>query len=169
MIFRLSQKLNAKVKAGKLETIALADNLFVDWSCHVFNVSRTQYIIFCNTDSLLSCLSLRKGVNNPESLTKRGMETIGSFLTELGHEGIFDEHIAPAVEHVQFAKALNRSVTGSMNELLLHAQYDLDAGLSLGEATKRLIEIPMSGLKDRGSRGYGYPGRVFEQLGSEIA
>lgn len=32
MIFRLSQKLNAKVKAGKLEPTALAENPYVDWS-----------------------------------------------------------------------------------------------------------------------------------------
>ena len=131
MLFRLSQKLNARVKAGKLEPTPLAENPYVDWSCHVFNVSRTQYIIFCNTDSLLSCLALRKGVTSEQSLINRALETIGPFLTELGHESIFAEHIAPSAKQSRFAKALNRSVTGSMNELLLHAQYDLDAGLSL--------------------------------------
>jgi len=166
MIFRLSQKLNAKVKAGRLEAAPLAHNPYVDWSCHVFNVSRTQYIIFCNTDSLLSCLAHRKGVTSEQSFTDRAMETIGSFLTELGHEQIFADHIAPSVNRVQFAKTLNRSVTSSMNELLLHAQYDLDDGLSLHETAKRLIDIPMSALASRGSRGYGYPAKVFPQMTS---
>lgn len=167
MIFRLSQKLNAKVKAGKLETVPLADNRYVDWSCHVFNVSRTQYIIFCNTDSLLSCLALRKGVTSEQSLSQRAMETIGPFLAELGHEKIFAEHIASNADQIQFSKALNRSVTGSINEFLVHARYDLEAGLSLHETAIRMMKIPMSALSDRGSGGYGYAAEAFDQIGQQ--
>ena len=53
------------------------------------------------------------------------METIVAFLAELGHEQIVTQYIAPNVNAVTFAKALNRSVTGSINELLVHAEYDL--------------------------------------------
>ncbi|MEM7314187.1 MAG: hypothetical protein AAF497_13650 [Planctomycetota bacterium] len=164
MIVRLSQKLNSRVKAGKLEPHALADNPFVDWSCHSFNVSRTQYIIFCNTDTLLSCVSLRNGVTSPATLTQRALETIGSFLSDLGYESIFEEHIRPEAEHVQFAKALNRSVTGSINDLVLGVKYGLDDGLTPNEVSNRLIETPLSALKARDSHGYGCPDLVFEQL-----
>ncbi len=35
MIFRLSQKLNSKVKAGCLSVLPLEDKSFSDWSAHL--------------------------------------------------------------------------------------------------------------------------------------
>ena len=45
MILRLSQKLNAKIKAGKLSEAPLDENPYADWSCHLFTADRTQYIM----------------------------------------------------------------------------------------------------------------------------
>lgn len=70
----------------------------------------------------------------------------------------------PAGE-VRFAKALNGSVAGSINELVLLAKYDLGYGRSLHGISKRLIQFPMSGLSEHGSGGYGLPGNVFGQFG----
>ena len=36
MIFRLSQKLNTKIKAGKLTNMPLDDNPYLDWSGYLF-------------------------------------------------------------------------------------------------------------------------------------
>ena len=168
VIYRLSHKLNSNVKAASLQSLPLADNPYVDWSCHVFNISRTQYIIFCNTDSLLSCLALRKGITSEQTLVARAMETIGAFLRELGHEQVFTQHIAPNANAVTFAKALNRSVTGSISELLVHAEYDLADGRPLHDVAKRLNAVPMSALASRGSRGYGYPGEAFAGLAANF-
>jgi hypothetical protein len=41
MIFRLSQKLNTKIKAGTLGAQALDENPFADWSAHLFSADRT--------------------------------------------------------------------------------------------------------------------------------
>jgi len=43
MIFRLSQKLNKKIKAGPLKAVPLDDNPYADWSCHLFTADRAQY------------------------------------------------------------------------------------------------------------------------------
>ena len=43
MIFRLSQKLNTKIKAGALRALPLHENPFADWSAHLFVAGRTQY------------------------------------------------------------------------------------------------------------------------------
>jgi hypothetical protein len=45
MIFRLSQTLNAKVKAGALPTLPLDEIPFADWSAHLFRAGRVQYIL----------------------------------------------------------------------------------------------------------------------------
>ena len=42
MIFRLSQKLNAKIKGGSLSALPLDDNPFADWSGHLFLAGRVQ-------------------------------------------------------------------------------------------------------------------------------
>ena len=52
MIFRLSQKLCTKIKAGKLGETPLDENPYADWSCRLFTADRTQYVILSNTSSL---------------------------------------------------------------------------------------------------------------------
>src|SRR5438552_14166035 len=54
MIFRLSEKLNAKIKAGTLATLPLDENPFADLSAGLFLVGRSQYILVTNTKSLYS-------------------------------------------------------------------------------------------------------------------
>jgi hypothetical protein len=52
MIFHLSQKLNAKIKAGDLQTFSLDENPYADWSAHLFPASRTHYILLSDTEAL---------------------------------------------------------------------------------------------------------------------
>ena len=54
MIFRLSEKLNAKIKAGTLASLPPDENPFADWSAGLFVVGRTQHILLSNTKSLYS-------------------------------------------------------------------------------------------------------------------
>ena len=116
MILRLSQKLNAKFKAGKLEVALLDPNLYADWSCHLFTADRTQYIIMSNTASLYSCVMYGKGITSDGIFIDRALGTIRDFLNDAGQQFVYRKFIAPSSETVHFAKALNRSVTGSMND-----------------------------------------------------
>ena len=76
------------------------------------------------------------------------------------HCGLF---IVPAAS-VRFAKALDRSVTGSMNDLIRHATYWLAEGdQSPFDVGFRLNEIPMSALAGSSSP-YGIPRRAFKAL-----
>lgn len=52
MIFRRSQTLNGKIKAGTLPALPLHENPFADWSAALYVAGRTQYILLCNTKSL---------------------------------------------------------------------------------------------------------------------
>ena len=51
MIFGLSQKLNDKIKVGKLGAMPLDENPLADWSAQLFAVGRTQYILLANRQS----------------------------------------------------------------------------------------------------------------------
>jgi len=67
MIFRLSQKLNTKIKAGTLQSLPLHENPFADWSAHLFVADRTQYIILSNTKSLYSVVMFGKALARSKS------------------------------------------------------------------------------------------------------
>ena len=80
-------------------------------------------------------------------------------IRSAGHESIFEKFIVPSMDSVRFSKALNRSVTGSMNELIFQAKYELiEPELSLNEISFRLNEVIMSYLNN------GVPEDVFQEL-----
>lgn len=119
MILRLSQKLNTKIKAGKLSEKPLDENPYADWSCQQFTADRTQYIIMSNTASLYSCVMYGKGITDDSRFIERTLSTIREFMEDDGQAFAYQWFIAPSSGTVTFAKALNRSVTGSMNDLCI--------------------------------------------------
>jgi hypothetical protein len=164
MIFRLSQKLNTKIKAGTLATLPLDENPFADWSAGLFLVGRSQYILLTNTKSLYSTVLPGKGVTDEKTFVERALSSIREYIDADGQEGVFERFVAPASGSVRFAKALNRSVTGSMNDMTKHAAYWLAAGdVSPVEIGSRLKGIPMSALKDDGST-HGFPRDAFKAM-----
>ena len=167
MILRLSQKLNAKVKAGTLDSVPLNEDPFADWSCHLFNVSRTQYIIICNTTTLYSCLLYARGNSNDSNFITNGLSAIRDSLEADGYSDVYRDRVAPASAEVQFAKALNRSVTGSINELLIHGKIRLAEDESPFEVGRYLNTILMSPL-GQGKNDYGTPSDAFRSLVSSV-
>jgi len=165
MIFRLSQKLNSKIKAGALDTVRLDDNPYADWSAHLFAVNRTQYIIVSNTKSLYSCVMYCGGITSEGVFIERALSTIREFMESDGQEFVYRRFIVPASGTVQFAKALNPSVTGSMKELILTAEMLLaEDNLSPHDLGFKLNDILLSALAIEKSHGYGRPNEAFKLL-----
>lgn len=96
MILRLSQKLNAKIKAGKLGEMPLDENPYADWSCHVFTVDRKQYVILSNTKSLYSCVMGGAGITDDSRFIERALSTIREFMEDDGQVFAYQRFIAPA-------------------------------------------------------------------------
>ena len=82
MIFRLSQKLNSKIKAGALDTLPLDHNPYVDWSGHLFVAKQTQYIILSNTKGALLVRHVRAGITNESLFLERALSTIREFMED---------------------------------------------------------------------------------------
>lgn len=164
MIFRLSQKLAKKIRASTLGEMPLDENPYADWSCHLFTADRTQYIIVSNTASLNSCVMYGKGITDDSRLIERALSTIREFMEDDGQEFVYRKFIAPASGSVSFAKALNRSVTGSMNDHIHAAKFMLADDMAPSEIGYRLNETPMSALVGLNGRKYGYPKEVFKRL-----
>jgi hypothetical protein len=170
MILRLSQKLNTKIKAGKLTEMPLDENPYADWSCHLFTADQAQYIIMSNTKSLYSCVMHGAGITGDSRFIERAFSTIGEFMEEDGQAFAYQRFIAPAIGSVSFAKALNRSVTGSMNDLVNHARHwiveDEISPLDLGF---RLNEVLLSALARSKTDFYWKPREAFKQLADRFS
>ena len=164
MIFRLSQQLTTKIKAGALPRLPLDDNPLADWSAHWFVAGRSPYILLSNTKALISMVMQAKGVTNERQFIERSLSSIKELMQAENKEEVYARSILPVAESIRFAKALNRSVTGSMNDMVKHVTYWLAQGnVSLADMGMRLSEIPMSALKSRGEP-YGFPRDRFKAI-----
>jgi hypothetical protein len=165
MIFRLSQKLNSKIKAGNLQTIPLEENPFEDWSAHLFLAGRIQYILLSNTKALYSTVLHGKGIVDNARFIERALSSLQESLEHDGQESVYRRFIAPASGSVRFAKALNRSVIGSMNDLINHATISLtDGKLSPLQVSFRLNDVLLSAIAPSKAAGYGRPREAFKKL-----
>jgi hypothetical protein len=159
MILRLSLKLNKKIKAGTLSEMPLDDNPYSDWSCHLFTADRTQYVIITNTKSLYSTVMFGKGITDDSRFIERVLSSLREFSESDGQAFVYQKFIAPSSATVSFAKALNRSVTGSMNDMIYHAQmWLIEEELSPFDVGFKLNEMPMSALE------YANPKDAFKKL-----
>jgi hypothetical protein len=164
MIFRLSEKLKARIKVGALATLSLEEDPLTDWSCGLFLVGRSPYILLSNTKALYSTVLPGKGVTSETTFTQSALSGIRECLRAAGHEGVYERHIERASGLIRFARTLNRSITGSMTEMTKHAMYLLAEGdVSPLEIASQLNDTPMSALKGAGS-SYGFPRDVLAEM-----
>jgi hypothetical protein len=163
MILRLSQKLNARIKGGTLSALPPHESPLRDWSAQAFAVGRAEYVLLSNTRSLYSVVLADMGLRDTARFTERVLGAIRAILEGAGHGANDRHHPTPAVESVRLAKALDRSVTGSMNELIAHATALLaDGDVSLAEVGVRLNDVLLSALAV-GSNKYGRPRDAFAE------
>lgn len=165
MILRLSQKLNTKIKAGTLKAMPLDDNPYADWTCNLFTADRTQYIIVSNTKSLYSCVLYGKGISNDYPFIQRVLSSLRAFMEDDGQSFIYQKFVAPSSGTVSFAKTLNRSVIGSMNDLIGHTIAWLEYGdIAPRDFGFRLNDTLLSAIAANKSEKFGKPNEAFKRL-----
>ena len=162
MIFRLSTKLAAKLKVTPSQALPLDPNPFADWSANLFTAGRTQFVIVTNTASLYSAVLPGRGIASDRQFVESVLGSLRLFLEVDGLELIFHRFMAPASNEILFSKAWNRSVTGSMNDLVFQAKFWLTEGeLSHNEIATRLNDTPLSMLE------YRNPRKAFQEMVAE--
>lgn len=160
---RITAKLGKKIHVAPAKSLTADTNPFADWSARLFTADRTQYILISNTVSLYSMVIYGKGITDDCIFLEQSLNFMGEFLGEDGFEFIFEKWIAPSSILVSFSKALNKSVTGSMNDLVYLAKYHLIEGeKSPWETSLYLNQVPMSYLK------YGNPRDAFLSLAQDL-
>lgn len=159
MIFRLTEKLAKKIKLPPLKAFPISQNPFIDWTAHLFTAERAQYIIVTNTASLYSLIMHGRGITNDNELIQGTLEFMQEYMVDDGCEFLYLRLIDPHSGIVSFAKATNRHVIGSMNELILEARfYMTERRLSPYETSQHINETPMSYLD------YNSPNEAFRLL-----
>lgn len=165
MIFRLSQRLNAKIKAGPLLASVLDENPWGDWSARLFIADRKQYIMLSHTPSLYSVLMFGRGITDDGSFINRAMASIGEFMTDDGLGLMYMNFVALAAATVRFGKTLNRSVTGSMNDLEAAAKAYLATGqCSPLDVGYKLNATPFTAIGTPESNGYATPREALRRM-----
>lgn len=157
MIIRLGNTLAKKIKETDVPSSPRDPSPFADWTARLFTADRTQYIMISNTVSLYSVVIYGRGVTDDNRLIHGMMDMMRDVMEEDGFRLLYERQLAPQGASVSFAKSLNRSVTGSMNDLVFQAKLHLAREeLSPFDVSFRLNETPMSYLK------YHNPRKAFQ-------
>jgi hypothetical protein len=86
-----------------------------------------------------------------------------------GQSFVYQRLIAPTSGRFRFAKALDRTATGSMNELVKFAKFWLEQGeLPPFDIGFKLNDILLSALASSKADAYGKPREAFKALADGI-
>jgi hypothetical protein len=165
LIFRPSQKLATKIKAGPLRAHPLGEDPFTDWSAHLFVADRVQYILLSNTRSLYSTVKYGRGITDRGEFIKRALDGLRESLEADGLGDVYRRHVVPATGLMRFAGASDRAVTGSMNELIAQAKSLLAGGeFSPFDVGFRLNDVLLSAIAGGGRDRYATPRAAFRAM-----
>jgi hypothetical protein len=168
MILRLSQKIGSRLKAGPLKPLPLDKAPVADWTSQLFFFDRLPYILVSNTAALYSTVLYAKGITNDSIFITRLTSALRDFMEADGLAFAYDRFIMPRTGLIRFASTFNRSVTGSMNELISYAKVLLaDEETSPFDLGFRLNDLLLSAIASDQSRGYGKPRDAFQALIAE--
>jgi hypothetical protein len=159
MIIHTTEKLRKKLKLQKLEKAISRQDPFLHWYATLFRIGGVQYILTTHEFSLLSFVFEGKGIVSPAEYMRWMLCKLPIYLKFVGCEHIFDRVIAPGAQESVFVKTDNRSVLGSMNDMIYHCQVMAEYKKhSIAEMTAELNEVPMGALK------YALPKEVFKEM-----
>ena len=168
MILRLSQKIGSRLNTGPLKPLPLDKAPVADWTSQLFFFDRLPYILVSNTAALYSTVLYAKGITNDSIFITRLTSALRDFMEADGLAFAYDRFIMPRTGLIRFASTFNRSVTGSMNELISYAKVLLaDEETSPFDLGFRLNDLLLSAIASDQSRGYGKPRDAFHALIAE--
>ena len=126
MIIRLSQQMMKKLGLLVCTTAEPVANPLCDWAVHLYRSQRTQYILATNTTSLFSVTFYGRGLTDEKTFLNAFLSALREHHKAIGLEAAYEGCILPCMSNIIWSKAGNRSVTGSMNEMIYHAKWILE-------------------------------------------
>jgi len=159
MVIHFTKKLAKKLHTPELTQgdVPVGDHL--RWYANLFTAKRVQYILTTNAASLLSVVMYGRGLTDDGDYTTRFVSDLRDILDELDMRLVFERVIAPHIGRIILAKTTDRSVLGSMNDMVQHCKYRLDMeDVSPWRLSQEINSTPYSALECR------YPKKAFAAM-----
>jgi len=139
-----------------------------EWYANLFYWNRKKCLIFTNTDTLFSFVVMnvsRKDIKNILEIFRKGLSK-ALFYENFDSKKI--NKVMSLLDDIVISKTNNRSVLGSMNELIYQYEgyfemHEFDGEEGSVKANQKLNETPMSGVKEEGYN-FGIPINCFKKL-----
>ena len=159
MIFHFTNKLRKKLHIPELTQVDVATGKHLRWYANLFTAQRVQYILTTNAASLFSVVIYGRGLTDSGDYHRQFLSELRDHLEDLELRLVYERVIAPKAGEITLAKTADRSVLGSMNDMVSNCKSRLECGESSPwHLTRDLNGTPF------GAIGYGFPRKVFAQM-----
>ncbi len=150
LTFRCTKRVLRRLGIEAVANAPVSTTRLGDWYVNLLLVRRHRLLIFVSEPTLLSVFI---PVNELSTIIPRFRTGLADVLQALGVPTSAIEAEISDMETVAFAATVNRSVLGSMNDLIFQAEWELKSNpkQTLLELGLRLSQIPCRPL------GYRYP------------
>jgi len=162
MVVHFTNKLREKLDLGEVTMTPVAAGVHLRWYANLFRADRLQYILTTNAASLYSVVMFGRGITDSDLYIRHFLVALREQLEGANMQMIYKRCIAPYTGTITLAKTEDRSVLGSMNDMVKHSKHRLERGeVSPWELGEWINNTPFGAL------GYRYPRDVFAQLPPE--
>jgi hypothetical protein len=162
MVIHLTQKLAKKLHVTNLGAWEGVTAPYAHWCANLFVANRAQYILTTNAATLFSVVIYGRGITNGHDYVTQFRSALAEQVDAHEMQFVFKRVIVPTMSEIAFAKVPNRSVLGSMNDMVVNCKWSVEMGdpvpLHLG---RRVNTTPMGAIK------YHYPLDEFARLQPE--
>jgi hypothetical protein len=147
MLIRFTQKLSKKLKIGPLAKLADDPGPFIEWYANLFTAERAQYILITEAKSLLSIVIYGRGITDDTKFLKLWLDSTREYLSEIGKKFIFERIIGPRTGQFIYAKTANKSILGSMNDMVSMSKFMLPTrDMSPFDLSQMINETPFKAI-----------------------
>jgi hypothetical protein len=143
MTFRFTKDAKEKLRIPKLSNQIVSDNTIFEWFVGVFTIQRKKFFITTNAKTLYSVISDGSGIC---SSSKYFQLVLDDFFNQMLKDGLgkfFENYVKCTIDESICAKTNNRSILGSMNDLIFMSKMCLYEE-SVMKVTSIINKSPMS-------------------------
>lgn len=159
MVLHFTEKLRKKLHVPELTQVDVSTPNHLRWYANLFTAQRVQYILTTNAASLFSVVIHGRGLTDSSDYIRQFLVELGGHLDDLELRVVHERVIRPNSGEVNLAKTADRSVLGSMNDMVKLCKFKLEDGESSPwQLSKDLNETPF------GAIGYNSPRDVFARM-----
>jgi hypothetical protein len=163
VVIHFTAKLREKLHLAEVTEEPVAAGAHLRWYAHLFRMDGVQYILTTNAASLYSVVMFGRGVTDSDLYLRQFLASLRDQLEAADMQMIYKRCIAPHTGTVTLARTEDRSVLGSMNDMVFHCKHRLERGdVSPWELGEWLNTTPY------GAIGYQIPKQTFVQLPLQV-